>query len=573
MNIISIFLRLLLFTVLFSVYHPISTIYAANEVTTNYIEDSSLIANPERGLLHYPGDCATNTLDLSTLQLYRTSEHITLVMCNFYLTNFKNSEINQITLDTLASQLSIVRASGLKTLLRFAYTESPTGDDANVTRIIAHLDQLQPILRQFSDIIYVWQAGFIGAWGEWYYTQNFGDQGTLSPQNWNDRKAVVDKMLSVLPNNMLSLRTPNFKRTMYSNSALTALQAFNGTAIARLGHHNDAFVSTASDMGTYIDTSIEYPYLAAETNYVPMGGENNEYYSPRTDCANTMIEMAQFHWSYINTDYGAPYDGNWSSCMTTIQKKLGYRFLLTQATYSNSVESGGTMTLNYTVKNDGYASTYYARPVYAVLYNNSHTYSILLPQDSRNWKGGTTIIVNQTISVPNNIVIGTYNLALWMPDSATALQTSSYYSIRLANTGTWDPTLGYNVLSNAINVTASTYPTTLTNVYTTFGILKYNRYVTLSRLKSGDTMYLKNFDSNKLKLLQIFLYDYAKKGNQGFTKTTLSSTSFRLRVTSDLPINKRYAYVAKFQDKTTGIIATKYFVFWTGSSSRLGVIK
>ena len=75
--------------------------------------------------------------------------------------------------------------------------------------------------------------------------------------------------------------------------------------------------------------------------------------------------------------------------------------------------------------------------------------------------------------------------------------------------------------------------------------------------------YIKNFDTKKLKLLQVFLYDYAKKGNQGFTKSRVTTTSMFLRSSYLLARNKRYAYVVKFQDKTTSVIATKYFVFYT----------
>lgn len=108
-----------------------------------------------------------------------------------------------------------------------------------------------------------------------------------------------------------------------------------------------------------------------------------------------------------------------------------------------------------------------------------------------------------------------------------------------------------------------TMPTSLQNVYFTFAKLKYNKYASPATMRKGDMLYFKNYDTKKLKLLQIFLYDYAKKGNQGYAKSKVSTQSMFLRTTSNLPTGKRYAYVAKFQDKATGIIATKYFVFYT----------
>ena len=34
--------------------------------------------------------------------------------------------------------------------------------------------QLKPVLQKNEDVIFVLQAGFVGAWGEWYYTTHFG---------------------------------------------------------------------------------------------------------------------------------------------------------------------------------------------------------------------------------------------------------------------------------------------------------------------------------------------------------------------------------------------------------------
>lgn len=106
-------------------------------------------------------------------------------------------------------------------------------------------------------------------------------------------------------------------------------------------------------------------------------------------------------------------------------------------------------------------------------------------------------------------------------------------------------------------------PTTLTNVYFTFGRLRYGKAFTTSQLRSWDMVYLKNYDPKKIKVTQFFLYDYVKKGNQGFTKIWKSSTSLSVRTNYLLPTKRRYAYIMEFQDITTGIKIKKYFVFYT----------
>ena len=238
-----------------------------------YTQTNATFPNPERGFYHHNGDCDKNDFSLATLQGFRTSQNISLVMCVFYLAEFKTSAISQAALTRFQNQMSTVRAAGLKAIVRFAYTESTTGDDATKARVLADLDQLAPYLKANSDVIEVVQAGLIGAWGEWYYTQNFGNEGTVTAADWANRKAVTDKLLSVLPSSrMIQVRTPKIKRTMSGTTALTPAQAYNGSAQARVGHHNDCFLASPDDFGTYENTAVDTPTFRPRPRTCPWAG-------------------------------------------------------------------------------------------------------------------------------------------------------------------------------------------------------------------------------------------------------------------------------------------------------------
>lgn len=114
-------------------------------------------------------------------------------------------------------------------------------------------------------------------------------------------------------------------------------------------------------------------------------------------------------------------------------------------------------------------------------------------------------------------------------------------------------------VAGASSYTVSSISTYLNSVYFTFATFRYGRYATPTQLKTGDMLYFKNFDTRKLRLLQVFLYDYEKKGNQEFIKRRVTTQSMYVRTKYLLPANKRYSYVAKFQDKVSGEITTKYF--------------
>ncbi|WP_432875877.1 DUF4832 domain-containing protein [Kribbella sp. CA-245084] len=420
-----------------------------------YTASTDNFANPERGFYHHTGDCDKADFSQSTLQSYRTGQGISLVMCVFYLAEYKNGPIAQAALDQLQQQINTVRAAGLKMVLRFAYTTSTAGDDTTKDRILAHLDQLAPYLSSGKDVIAVVQAGLIGAWGEWYYTQNFGNAGTVTSTDWANRKAVTDKLLSVVPSTrMIQLRTPKFKRTMYSTTAVQPGAAYNGSALSRIGHHNDCFLASPDDFGTYENPSVEYPYLQADTSYVPMGGETCGSNPPRSSCPTATGELAQFHWSFINTDYEPTVLNSWNSggCLADISKNLGYRFRLESGTYPATASAGGSLPISFTVHNDGYATPFNPRSLELVLRNTSSgsTYKLAMSSDPRRWTAGTSTTVSQTLTLPTNLPAGSYSLLLNLPDPL--LSTRPEYSIHLANQGTWDAGTGMNSLLHTLTV-------------------------------------------------------------------------------------------------------------------------
>jgi hypothetical protein len=428
------------------------------ETVVTYSPSSQTIANPERGFYHHTGDCDKSRFDPVRLEKYRTEEKVTLVMCIFYLARFKTSAIDGPTLAMFDSQAAAVRKAGLKMILRFAYTASEAGDDAPLARVQSHLDQLAPYLRRNSDVIDVVQSGFVGAWGEGYYTQNFGNKDSISADDWANRKAVVDKLLSVLPNTrMVQLRTPTMKRQMYGLNPIAPAAAYNGSPLSRIGHHNDCFLASQTDFGTYKDPDVEYPYLQADTRYAVMGGETCNVNPPRSQCPTAMSELNAFHWSYLNKDYKRAVLDSWVSCKMQVEQRLGYRFSLVRSEFPPAVTRGTAMPLRISVKNTGFASPHNLRPVVLIL---RHTDTGLLwrtrlSSDPRQWSGGVTTTVTQNFNIPATLPAGTYALLLSLPDGSPALASQAAYAIQMANSvGVWEQTTGFNRLLTTVQVKA-----------------------------------------------------------------------------------------------------------------------
>lgn len=476
--------------------------------TVVYPSTSDFFANPERGFYKHE-ETHSNAyvpLNQTALEGYRQNQNITLILRIFYLDDFVNGPISAGYLDAIAADFNTLRAAGLKAVVRFAYTNQlhfdantswppvPPYGDATKAQMLAHLDQLAPVLQANSDVIALLQTGFIGIWGEWYYTDYFVDDpsnpGAVSDAKHAERGEILSALLAAAPEEMAQLRTPLFKQKIFGTgsgaaNALPEANAFDGSNRARTGHHNDCFLAGSTDFGTYdwANPTDDRDFLAAETKYLPMGGETcndttddddpgtpADESSDRSLCPTALAELEQFHWSYLNTDYnravldkwetGYTYKGNfYAACMDEVKRRLGYRFALIEGTYPNSAQPGGTLNLDIDLRNEGWAAPFNPRPVELVLRHTATqaVHRFPLNVKPRLWLAddGGLHNISQSVALPGNLPVGDYDLFLALPDPDAALANRPEYAIRLANAGVWDADNGWNNLLHRVTVQAA----------------------------------------------------------------------------------------------------------------------
>lgn len=443
-----------------------------NTYTFNYTSTTERFANPERGFYEVTQTESSNyePVDLPTLQCYRQNEGVSLIHRLFYLEKFVNSDISEQYLDMIQADFDKIRQAGLKVIPRFAYSASAAGPnltppygDAPKARILSHLNQLSGVLGNNSDVIALMQAGFIGLWGEWWFSDHFQPDAA-----WNDRAEVLSGILDILPTTRtVQLRTPRYKQNIYSDALPVDIDtAYNASDLARTGHHNDCFISSLSDGGTYINSSTEYPYLEEETKWVPMGGETCDPHfladpAPnRLECATALDELARFHWSYINVYWYKPTLRKWldHSCFAEIERRLGYHFVFLQGTYDDQVIPGNNFKFSLQVKNEGFSAPFNPRAVELILrHTDGSTYTFELPDDPRFWLAGKIHTITGEISIPENFPAGDYTLLLNLPDPEPRLHQRPEYSIRLANENIWEAKTGYNRLNHSVMVQSPVY--------------------------------------------------------------------------------------------------------------------
>ena len=422
----------------------------------------ALIANPERGFYSGSGfsSAGDSPISVNVLMAGRR-EARTLYMLEFWLKDFFESDISEDFLTFIRANLAVFRQGGSKCILRFGYSDyikdlsnpDPDGPfDTTEEQVLRHIAQLKPILQEYSDVIYVLQAGFIGCWGEWHYTTHF-NQHAQTAEDLLPRKHVVDALLDALPaDRQVELRAPAFKMKMYNFSladTLTLAEAHQHTPKARLGGHNDCFLVDGTDQGTFSGPS-ERDYWKAETRYTIMGGETCGL-GDRTFCAcgNARVNLAKQHFSYLNMSFHKGVLNYWKTndCYNEFKLRLGYRLALTDGWFTKDARAGAPFMLVLKIKNDGFASIMNPRDAEFVLTNASGNVVSTWPVDSdpRYWMPDQTTVIDQTFDLPEGLS-GEYTLSLNLPDPAETLRANPLFSIQLANEGIWDEDRGFNKL-------------------------------------------------------------------------------------------------------------------------------
>ena len=452
---------LVAFFLLLSILHG----YTQNSIEVQYQEDLSTFANPERGYYSHTEAHSTgySPLNIETLSNLRMNESITQILRVFYLEEFRTRPISDEYLTNIRKDFVTVREAGIKVIIRFAYSQGTSApyNDATPEVVFTHIGQLAPLLQENADIILTMQAGFVGTWGEWYYTDHFATApGNISEEDWGNRKKVVEGLLDALPKNRtVQVRTPGYKMIMYdTETPIDSDIAYSGSDQSRIGHHNDCFVASSSDFGTYVNPDVEKPYLETETTFLPMGGETCALAPPYSDCENATSELERFHWSYLNTDYNQAVLNEWDDqgCLEEVIQRLGYRHRLISASMNQESKPSGRFDLSLSIINEGYANFYNPRTLYVILRNNEtlEEYTLESETDTRRWPIGEEHTLQFSAGIPASIANGTYSVFISLPDEYPHLSKNPAYSVRFPNLEVWDDESGYNDLLIDLNVSS-----------------------------------------------------------------------------------------------------------------------
>ena len=416
----------------------------------SFTECDDIFPNPERGFYFVQSfkSASASLLTASKIEQNRLQNR-TICYLGFYPKKYMNGHIADDFIQMVRNNMQVLRENGAKCIMRFAYSDSENEKPWDPTPEVVqmHIADIKPVLQEYSDVIMCLQAGFVGVWGEWYYTENF-EFTPSTPEEHTLRKQVTDAMLEALPTDRsIGLRTPMFKRNMYASSyrdTLTLATAYNGSDKARVSGFNDCFGASANDLGTF-DNDASREYWKRDTRYTLMGGETCGV-SSYCECAVTLQDCEDYHWTYLNIEYNRQVHNVWKDggCWDEIERRLGYRLSFADV-YHSTPAAGEDMTVALQIKNSGFAAPMNGRAVELILVDGKGKKTVyeLNDVDPRYWFAGRTVNIEKAISIPAD-ASGKCTLYLNLPDPKPTLHDNPRFSIRLANDGVWNDDLGYN---------------------------------------------------------------------------------------------------------------------------------
>jgi len=375
-------------------------------------------------------------------------------------------------LDSIEATLTALRSTDVKAIIRPVYNYDSSGTDAPIATVLNHISQLGAVFTTYADVIAWFQAGFIGAYGEWHDSTNdlvFGSDGS-----GKYRDQIHDAMLANFPSSrMIQFRTPriigpsdisNPNGYGWETTILTPAQFFDASDQARTALFNDCFLVDQYN-GSWEDpwdgTSTAQDTAIAEgiTAGTPVSGETcgtglNAYNTG----AAALAAIERLHWDSLHASYSTTIYNKWNSdgYLAEISRTMGYRYAMTSVTAPRSAAAGDTINISLAMQNNGTGKLVNARPMKLVLRptGGGSDIEITMLSDCRSsmplTKASGTLSL--TAAIPGGTAAGDYTLHIKMPDASANLSSRVGSMIRFANVGTWDGATGVNSLGLTLTI-------------------------------------------------------------------------------------------------------------------------
>jgi len=412
--------KLLLVILLNLIVYKVYAICQYKEYSQSYNKN---IPNPNRGFYTTEITRLSNFKPLTKSHLQKLLDQGRTVLYRAYCldTLKKSPNISSDFKDKLQDDFDLVESYGMQLIIRIYYSYTKDESDARLKIVKQHIKDLKGILTANAKNIFAIQIGFIGTYGEGYYTnEDFGDRGKINAQQWQNRYEVIKTvLLNTSPDTVILVRTPEIKINFLKSGVLNTGGAVDEKNRDRLGYFNDCFLSSADDVGTF-ENDDEYNYVKQDTRKVPIVGETCRVYEKRTNCESAIKEMERMHFSSLNSEYHESVLNSWkeNGCYNEIAERLGYQLRLDHMIATTESSANSMITFHVEGFNNGFAAPFDYKYAKLILKSDNMQCSKRIPIKATDWSAGKYFSICAYIQLPKNIRVGKYEYVLEIADSA-----------------------------------------------------------------------------------------------------------------------------------------------------------
>lgn len=421
--------------------------------------DDLLYQNPNRGLrgfyslMHFniSKEEVIDTLKSQTDSWFKYTQ-TPIAVCYFFPGDYLGIDLDDQFFETAQTAFDYFRENKIQILLRFAYYDVNVFNERTPTteEILLHINQLSEngIIERNKDVLHVFQAGFIGQFGEWHSDEPRADRTAVLT-------AFADKLL---PDGVYSqVRNPKYKDFLADGHPKKSMIGFN----------NDAWfgIQDTSELGNqdYSYGLEPWERNVKEGAYVPSDGEfyyhsqfmsSIGYYPDGYASILGMSELRFTTFSAINgwldngalrdgamvrcmkqpvtekwlKEYKLPYSENWfknadgkavkRNTFEYMRDYLGYRF--TANTISVKEKEKNKLDVTLTLENHGFSSAFNITSKLVILNSKNKEISSVDFGDPKTWhstnpdnyKDRKQLIHTIGATIENPTEKGEYKLAL-----------------------------------------------------------------------------------------------------------------------------------------------------------------
>lgn len=352
----------------------------------------------------------------------RQNQSLCLVEIN--LIAYRTGPLTNEALNHIRRIFNFFTSNNKEMIVRFLYDWDGNGienEPAYMGIILDHMKQLSPLLKAFTDSIYILQGLFIGSWGEMHSSRYLTEQSLTRLANQLYQCSGDHTYIAV--------RSPSIWRTIFKTKLpFMNEKDINNCMQGRFCLYNDGILASETDCGTYgtITAAISAKYSDKYSRYdelkfqdrlctyVPNGGEIVSSFG-KNDFKTVCKTFSMMHVSFLNGDYDPEVIRQWKeskasakssgwrnkSAYEYIAAHLGYRFFVKHVAISYDSDIENRLLVEIYVRNTGFSCCYSNFPVSLVIRADSipNEYVYDIDTDTRSWLPGLQVILRTKLDI------------------------------------------------------------------------------------------------------------------------------------------------------------------------------